>query len=324
MVEVKRVDGSPRARGQSLHGLNKTALPGREVLNQSMLSYYLYRLAGFIVPLIPPRLGYWLSSRLGDILFRLLKEARSAVRDNVIHILGRETDKAAIDRTVREVFRNSAKNYFDLFRVPALSAGQIRKMVRIHGWENVDRALAAGKGLIVVSAHFGNVDVVAQVLAHPYKITVVAEHLKPEVLFQYICDLRGSKGIKLIPIDGPLLGLFRALRRNEIVGLAADLDITGSGVVVDFFGEPVQLPSGHVRLALRTGAMMVMGFSLRLADNTFALHIEPPLELEATGDFQRDVRVNTEQVVAVLERYIGQHPEQWVMFRPIWRMADSK
>jgi len=69
---------------------------------------------------------------------------------------------------------------------------------------------------------------------------------------------------------------------------------------------------------------MVMGFSLRLADNTFALHIEPPLELEATGDLQCDVRVNTKKVAAVLERYIGRHPEQWVMFRPIWRMADSK
>lgn len=294
------------------------------MLNRSILSYYLYRLAGFIVPLIPPRFGYWLSSQLGDILFYLPKGSRSTVRHNVIHILGREADKAIVDRTVREVFRNSAKNYFDLFRLPALSRKQIRKTVRIHGWGNVDRALGAGKGLIVVSAHFGNVDLVAQILANPYKLTVVAEHLKPEVLFQYVCDLRGGEGIKLIPTDGPLLSLFRALKRNEIVGLAADLDITGSGVVVDFFGEPARLPSGHVRLALRTGTKMVMGFSLRLADNTFALHIEPPLELEATGDLQRDIRVNTEKVVAVLERYIGRHPEQWVMFRPIWRMADSK
>lgn len=293
-------------------------------MNQRVLSYYLHRLAGLVVPLIPPRLGYRLSSRLGDALFHLLRDPRRIVEDNVIHVLGDGTSKATIDRVAREIFRNSLKNYFDLFRVATLSMEQIEGLVSVHGWENIDRALAAGKGLILVSAHFGNVDIVAQALAlRHHRITVVAEHIKPEALFQYICGLRGSKGIRLIPIDAPLLGLFRALRRNEIVGLAADLDISGNGIIVDLFGAPARLPYGPARLALCTGAKIVMGFSLRLPDNTFALHLEPPFELERTGDLKHDIRVNTEKIAAVLERYIGEHPEQWVMFQPIWRTADS-
>jgi KDO2-lipid IV(A) lauroyltransferase len=223
------------------------------------------------------------------------------------------------------VFRNMAKNYYDLFRVPTLSLAEIGRLVKVEGWEHVERALSKGKGLILVSAHFGNTDIVSQVLAlRGVPVVVPAEHLKPEALYQYMCSLRASKGIRLIPVDGPLLELFRALRRNEVVGLAADRDITESGIVVDFFGAPARLPDGYAQLSLRTGAPIIVGFSQRLPDNTFVAHLEPPLELEVTGDRARDVRVSVERVVAIMEHYIGKHPEQWVMSVPIWRRADNR
>ncbi|MCK4473319.1 MAG: lysophospholipid acyltransferase family protein, partial [Anaerolineae bacterium] len=172
--------------------------------------------------------------------------------------------------------------------------------------------------------HFGNVDIVAQVLAlWEIPAVILAEHLRPEALFQYVCSLRASKGLRLIPIDGPLLELFRALRRNEVVALAADRDITESGIVVDFFGAPARLPDGYAQLSLRTGAPIVAGFGQRLPDNTFVAHFEPSLELEAIGDRNRDVRAGVEKVVAIMERYIGEHPEQWVMSVPIWQTVNG-
>jgi lauroyl/myristoyl acyltransferase len=303
-----------------------------KILNQTMLSYYLYRLSGFVLPLIPPRVGYGLATRLGDLLYHLNKGARANIYDNVIHILEARSQnpKASsrqaagdIEAIVRGVFRSMAKNYYDLFRVPTLSLVDIARLVKVEGWEHVERALSKGKGLIVVSAHFGNIDIVAQMLAlRETPIVVPAEHLKPEVLHRYICSLRASKGIRLIPIDGPLFELFRALRRNEVVGLAADRDITESGIVVDFFGAPARLPDGYAQLSLRTGAPIIVGFSQRLLDNTFVAHLEPPLELEVTGDRDRDVRAGVERVVAIMERYIGEQPEQWVMSVPLWRTAD--
>ncbi|MFQ5813245.1 MAG: lysophospholipid acyltransferase family protein [Anaerolineae bacterium] len=290
-----------------------------------MLTYYLHRLLGLVVPLIPPGLGYPLAARLGDLFYCLEKVTRADVCDNVTHILGgRQKAVGDSEAIVRGVFHNMAKNYYDLFRVPTLSLAEIARLVKIEGWEHVERVLSKGKGLILVTAHFGNTDIVAQVLTlREIPVVVPAEHLKPEVLFQYICSLRASKGLRLIPIDGPLLGLFRALRRNEAVGLAADRDITESGLVVDFFGAPARLPDGYAQLSLRTGAPIIVGFGQRLSDNTFVAHLEPPLELETTGDRARDVRAGVEKVVAIMERYIGEHPEQWVMSVPLWQMANS-
>jgi len=218
-----------------------------------------------------------------------------------------------------------AKNCYDLFRVPTLSMAEIARLVKVEGWEHVERALSKGRGLIIVTAHFGNTDIVAQALVlREIPVVAPAEHLKPEVLFQYICSLRTSKGLRLIPVDGMLLELFRALQRNEAVGLAADRDITESGIVVDFFGAPARLPDGSAQLSLRTGAPIIAGFSQRLLpDNTFVARFEPPLELKATGDRTRDVRAGVEKVVAIMERYIGEHPEQWVMSVPIWQTANS-
>jgi KDO2-lipid IV(A) lauroyltransferase len=290
-----------------------------------MLSYYIYRLLGFIAPITPPSLGYPLATVLGDIFYHLHRTTRANVYDNVTHILrGSQRTADNVDAIVQGVFRNMAKNYYDMFRAPTLGMDEIARLVKVEGWEHVERALSKGKGLIIVSAHFGNTDIVAKVLTlHNIPVVVPAEHIMPEALFQYICHLRANKCFRLIPVDGPLFELFRALRRNEVVGLAADRDITGSGIVVDFFGAHARLPDGYVQLSLRTGAPIIVGLSQRLPDNTFVAHLEPPLELENTGDRERDVRAGVEKVVAILEHYIGQHPEQWVMSVPIWQRANS-
>jgi KDO2-lipid IV(A) lauroyltransferase len=262
---------------------------------------------------------------LGDLFYHLDKATRANIYDNVTHILQGSPKAVGDSETiVRGVFRNMAKNFYDLFRVSALSLAEIDRLVKVEGWKHLEKALSKGKGVIFVGTHFGNVDIVAQVPAlREVPVVGPAEHLKPEALFQYICSLRANKGFRLIPIDGPLFGLFRALRRNEVVALAADRNIAGSGVVVDFFGAPARLPDGYARLSLRTGAPIIVGFSQRLPDNTFAVYLEPPLELEATGDRNRDVRAGVEKVVAIMERYIGEHPEQWVMSVPLWQTTDN-
>jgi len=290
-------------------------------LDQTLLGYYIYRFLGALVPHIPPRIGYAIFRLLGDFAYSSSATDRENVHDNLRHVLGTEADPAQIEEVARRVFRNQACNYYDLFRVASLRSEQIERLVTTHGWERVDRALSDGKGLIVVSAHFGNVDVVAQVFAtRHYPVTVAAEHLQPEELYQYVVSLRASKGIRLIPADRFLRPLYRALRSNEIIGLAVDRNLTGTGTLTEFFGSPALLPDGPVRLALRTGAPLMPAFGLRRADGTFEAFLEAPLQLENTGDSSKDVRSGMAKVVAVLEEYIARYPEQWVMFQPVWKL----
>ncbi len=192
-------------------------------------------------------------------------------------------------------------------------------MIEVHGLEHLEQAHRKDKGVIFISAHFGNIDIVGQTFVlKGYHVTIPAEHVKPEVLFQKIVGVRSAKGIKIIPVDGPLLALVRGLRRNELVGLAADLDVTETGARFPFFDAPARLPDGYARLALKTGAVIAPAFSIRRPDNRFEAYAEPPIELVSTGNFEADVQAGVAQVVKVMEKWIGAHPDQWVFFHRIW------
>jgi lauroyl/myristoyl acyltransferase len=261
-----------------------------------------------------------LFSFIGDLIYRFHPGARQIVQGNLRHVLGHETDKATIEETTRHVFRNSLKNYYELFHQRTLSREEMRVSLTVKGLEHIEEALAQGKGLVLATAHFGSPDglIYLASLLFPCRVTAPAEHLRPERLFRYVLGLRKRGGITLLPADGPLLALFRALKCNEIVAVAADRDTTESGIMIDFFGAPARLPDGHVQLAMRTGAKLALAFGRREPDNTCTIEIHPPLELEDTGDFKRDVRANMEKVVAGLERVIRQHPEQWLLFVSPW------
>jgi lauroyl/myristoyl acyltransferase len=285
------------------------------------LPYYVYRLAGVVLQYIPPRLGYRLAEMSGALIYVLVPGVRRRVYDNVTHVLG---GKAAAHRTARQALGNLMKNYYDLFRLPHLTLEESARHIEVKGWEHIEAGLSQGKGLIVASAHLGNIEIVVQIFAlHNVPVTIPVERLQPPQLFDYVCRLRTSHGLRLLPLDRPLLELFRALRRGEVVGLAADRDVTVSGQIVDFFDAPARLPDGHVRMSLRTGAPLVCAFSERLPDNRFVAHILPPLNLAHTGDHEADVAAGMRQVVSAMERAIAQRPAQWYVTNAVWSSGES-
>ncbi len=290
---------------------------------RAKLPYYLYRVAGAIAPHIPSRLGYRLFGDLGGMAARY-GAACGAVLDNMAHVLGADVPLPRRRAIVRSIYRHQGKNYFDCLRLPALSDARVASLVTVQGLEHLEAALARGRGVIIVSVHLGNIEITAQALAmRGYPILAVMEHLRPEALYHYVAALRSRRGVQVIPADGVLRPIFRALRDNGIVGLVADRDTTRSGVVAEFFGAPAWLPDGYARLAARTGATLLPCFGLRCADDSFEVHIEPPVIAERSigpGDhgFYMD------RVLRVVERYISRYPEQWVMFQPVWRIDDGE
>ncbi len=293
----------------------------KRAFNQTMAGYYMYRALGAVVPLIRPAIGYPLFGLIGTLFFYLFSDAREPLRANLGHVMAGASPRE-IDRAASGILRNHLKNYYDFFRATRLTPEQIKNLVCTHGLDNLDAARSKGKGVIFVTAHFGNLDIVGQTFAiRGFPVTTPAEHVKPEILFQEIVRVRSSKGLKIIPVDGPLMSLVRGLKRNEIIGLASDLDVTHSGILVDFFDARARLPDGYAQLALKTGAAILPAFSVRRPDNKFDAYAEPAIDLKSSGNFEADVRAGVEQIARVMERWIGTHPEQWVMFHRIWDQA---
>ncbi len=300
-----------------------TRMGGQEV--RGNLIYLLYRLVAISAGRLPPWAGYWLARKVARLLYAFSPRLRRIVHSNMRHVLGPHADEAEVLATTHEAFVNITKGHYDLFRVSRLSMEEIQALSEIDGAEYLHGALEQGRGAVVVSAHFGNVDLVGQLpLAQGIPISGAVQHIQPERLFRYLLKLRQSHGLRLIPSDEPMIGLFKALKRGEIIALPVDRDIGDHGRLIEFFGEPAHLPDGPVRVALRTGAPLLPAFVLRLPDNRFRVTIEPPLDIQSTGDLEADVEAGMKQVVAVMERHIARHPAQWLVAAPVWPLdGDS-
>ncbi len=284
------------------------------------MAYYLFRIAGFIGPILPTRLGYWLFARFGDLAFVFAAKRYATYFHNLRRVLGPTASAAELNAVARRGFQNNLKNYFDLFRAHQLTPSQLRaQLAGVEGLDHLRDAIRQGNGVVAGSAHFGNWDMVMQ-LCPVYldtKVVVPNERLKPEKLFQYILALRRSQGIQVVPLEN-VRALIQAIRDGYVVGLAYDRDITQSGQVVNFFGAPARLPDGAVQLALKYDIPAIIGFSIRQDDNRNYVYIEPPLQFVKTDDSENDLHAGVEKIAAVMEKYIRQYPDQWLMFQQVW------
>jgi len=288
-------------------------------LLQPRIVYYLCQVAGELAPRIPPHIGYPLLSLMGGLVHCLNRRARANVRSNLRHVLGPDAPQDRVNQLSRATFSHVAYNYYCLFRLPTLTAAQVDSMVHVHGWENVEAALSLGKGVVMTSAHFGNIEVVLYaMLVRGVSMTIPAERVEPPELFEYLTKLRTSTGLNLIPVDGPMTDLFRTLRRGGVAGIAADRNITGDGTVVDFFGAPTLLPDGHVRLAMHTGTPLILGFSQRLHRDSYEARFWPHFRIPEEGSDQERLAAGMAYIVNGLEEAIDTCPEQWTITARIW------
>lgn len=292
------------------------------------LTLWYYRFAIRFVPLLPERLGYWLFARMGDLAFMLNTGARRNYQKNLAHVLGATAPPSEYARITRRALQNLMKNYFDLFRGHRLTEAQVyAQLASVEGLEHLDNAIALGKGIAGGSAHFGNFNMFVHLTAvhfkHKHAVVVPVERIKPESVFQLVTTQRAAQGIELVAADQAARVLLKKLRSGAILGLAVDLDPTRTGPVVNFFGAPAQLPDGAAVLAIKYNAPLILAFIRRRDDNRCAVTIEPPLELERTGNLAQDSRRAVEKIAARLEHWIRQYPEQWIMFQPVWEEDKS-
>jgi KDO2-lipid IV(A) lauroyltransferase len=252
----------------------------------------------------------------GAIWYLSNARARAAVRDNLRHVLGCEPPAAL----VVSVFRYGALNYWDTLALPHFTYQQMLELVDIRGLEHIDRARQDGHGVICAGPHLGSVAFVAQVLpALGYPVVGLIEPFDPPEVFDFFARQRQALGTRLLPSGSAgLRELLLALRRNEVIGLVTDRDVTGNGPIIPFFGAPTRFPDGAAALSVRTGAPILIGVSIRKAGGRFDGIIEPLPPVERTGDTRKDVLLLTRAVAERLEYYVANHPEQWTVFQKRW------
>ncbi len=297
-----------------------------------MIKTRLYRLAFRVLPRVPRPLLLWLAPVAGGAFWLVSGGARATVRANLAHIPRLAGNPALLNRMVRRCFTNLVLNYIDLFVPPPQGlATDLSADFVAEGLSTINEAVAQGKGVILFSLHtaaFERARYRMRQLFPNHAMVGPMEALDPPELFDLIATARGQSDMTFLPISSgeTLRTLIKTLRQGGVVLLAIDRDVTGTGVVMPFFGAPARLPTGIVSLARHTGAAVVCGICWRDGVARYRGWLRRvPLALSGSAQDDDATRAALAPLIALMESEIAAHPDQWLasFARDIWVAPDS-
>lgn len=270
---------------------------------------------------IRPRALYASADFVASLVWASSPGLRAVTRDHMRHALGVDAAGVDVDRAARGALRSAARYYADFARYSHLPPeASLAEIESYEGVEHLFEAWDRGCGVLIVSAHLGNPEMIVQALG-PFGVApmVLTEPLTPPRLHDLVHRVRQHTGVPFVPVDRT--GMRRAvahLRSGGVLGMLMDRDVVGSGRPVPFFGERAVLPGGAVDLARRTGAALITGFVYRAGIARYRVVLEPPLAIPVTDDRASDTREGMRLLLGRLERGIQSAPEQWFPLSPVW------
>jgi Kdo2-lipid IVA lauroyltransferase/acyltransferase len=227
---------------------------------------------------------------------------------------------AEIERLVRRCFQHQGQTLIEFLRMPHWNGVEIEHRVAVRGFERLDAALSAGRGVILISAHYGNWELAAaRIVRAGYPVNVVARAADDVVTNTLLHRIRRAAGYQVIPRQNAARGVLACLRRNEVVVILMDQNTTQGEVYVDFFGRPAATTPAPAILARRTGARLVPGFIRRLGDGTHEAEVMDALEWRPDEDPEREVQEITQRLTASIEAWVRGEPEQWLWIHNRWK-----
>jgi len=226
------------------------------------------------------------------------------------------------DAIARGAFRNLARVTAEFFSLPRLNEKNFTRYITFEGLENFQNAYRKGKGIIFLTAHFGNWEWMAALfpLQSHHPLHVVVRPLDSGFLDSLVEQVRTTTGNQAIPKQKAMGQILRLLKRGEMVGILLDQNMAWQeGVFVDFFGEKACTNTGMALLALKTEAPLLPAFNIRQRDGRYRVIIEPEVPLIRTGDKDRDVLENTQRFTQIIERYVREYPDHWLWIHQRWK-----
>ena len=233
-----------------------------------------------------------------------------------------EKSEAEHKKILRGVFTSLGRQLAELCQFPRYTPKNIDEVVVYDGLDNFERAYARGKGVLFLTAHFGGWELSAFAHSlHGHWVNIVMRPMDNPYLDRLLQQYRTMHGNKVVNKDDFVRGLLAAMKAGETVGILMDTNMTPpQGVFVDFFGIPACTASGLARIALRTDAAVVPGFTIwDPVLRKYRLRFDPAVNLVRTGDDEKDIVTNTQLFTKITEDYVRRYPDQWLWVHRRWK-----
>jgi KDO2-lipid IV(A) lauroyltransferase len=247
----------------------------------------------------------------------LIKSHRTRAIVNLRAAFPELSDGEILDLT-RRIFINFGKSALEFLRIPSMTPEEVNQRVTFVGEEHLRAAFEPGKGVLLITAHFGNWELMgSKLLQLGYPLDVIARNSELPSTTAIINTIREESGMRVFA-RGDLLPAIRVLKQNRMLAILPDQH-DYDGIFVDFFGRPAKTAIGPAAIALRTGAVLLPVFTFRQPDDTIRVVFQPPFAAQPTGNKDEDVRALTQRIMGLIEAAIREAPDQWLWFHNRWK-----
>ena len=287
--------------------------------------YVLIRISGLLLYPLPLKIGINIGAFFGKLAFLIIKKEREKTLAHLKIAFGGQKNEAEIREIALKAFANLGKNAVEWINFSKFTDRWFETNVVPENFESIYKAHDRGKGVIVLASHFGNWELMAAYLGYRHcKGAIIAKRIYIEQLNRLFVDMRKKMGHEVFYRDESPKKIFRVLKNGGYVGILADQDVDSvEGVFVNFFGKAAYTPVAPANLTMRTGAALIPVFLIR-ENGKFRFLVEKEIELDISGDRERDLLVNTIKWMKVLEKIIRQYPEQWVWMHRRWKTRPKE
>ncbi|MEI6125583.1 MAG: hypothetical protein WCQ99_03425 [Pseudomonadota bacterium] len=303
--------------------ITPTAKPTVLVRAGALIGIFLVHTTAWFLNFVGYQKTLVMGEKAGNIICFVFRRMKSRVMHNLNFALGNELSPAEQEELAHKVVKAIAKNWFELFFYVGPGKKTVQEHITVEGRENLDKALARGKGAIAVSAHLGNYPILAQQLSKKgYNFIMVIRDPKSRIESLIYADGRDHIDLHAL-LTTPERQFFkkalRVLHSNGVLCLIADENKRHGGIFVDFFGHSASTPPGPAALAVRTGAAIIPVFIVRSEDNSQRVIIEKEIAWNKSGDTESDMREITARFTKVIEDYVRRDLSQWMWANWRWR-----
>ncbi len=290
------------------------------------LKALIIQLATYPLALLPRKPALHAGSLIGLLAYHLWRSRRDiAIKNLTLTVSNSEALNITDSReVVKENFKNLGRSLMEVIKIYHGRGGEIIESVVITGKENYIKALQKGRGIIVITGHCGNWELLA--LAASCRLTpisVVARPINNPYLNRFVERIRTRYGNRVIYKGGALREILRELKAGRPVGILMDQGVLPSeGVLVDFLGRPAWTIKTPAVIARKTGTPVLPVFIKRNGDRHI-MEIHREVKLSENPDPEEAIREDTRTFTSYIEAYIRENPTEWLWIHRRWKRTEK-
>lgn len=285
------------------------------------MTYRFLRLFVTWFSFIPFSVSQYLGKMVGMLFFLVPIERKKVAWENIQQSFGHTMDKKAQKKLIKKVYLHFGQMMFELPHIFRLHDQNLEKYVFFTNEKNYLNAMNKGRGVFLLTGHFGNWELMAAAVSLRFGgISVVARPIDLLPADRLVEELRTRFKSSVIPKQKAMRRILMTIKQKGVVGILLDQNVDWyDGVFVEFLGRWACTNKGLALMALKTDAPVIPLFSIRQPDGRYCISFEDELKPVRTGDKTKDIEQNTLMYTRIIEEYVRKYPEQWFWFHRRWK-----